>query len=247
MERSRARPGRCERSARIGPRRSGAIIRLLRRASPGVSASKADAVSVEAMKAAPQTSTERSRDGMRFGQIATATAGRHHGGATSRRPRSHGQSDEPALGSRARTGSGGRAPLRTGFRGVGPPTYQPTPSWPFLGLAAQAGGRSSSRGGVPVRALSRAGARPSRETRELSLTPRSDAHSRPIFYSLSQRRCYARRGMDRPAGRHAGLRPCFHVLLSAAWKRGHAQANDRHSSRVFAMPARGFAQTTRNR
>jgi hypothetical protein len=67
-----------------------------------------------------------------------------------------------------------------------------------------------------------------------------------IFYSLPRRRCYARHGVDRPASRHAGLRSCFHVLLSAAWKRGHAQANDRHSSRVFAMPPRGFARTTRN-
>ncbi|HZZ21621.1 MAG TPA: hypothetical protein VFE60_03150 [Roseiarcus sp.] len=32
----------------------------------------------------------------------------------------------------------------------------------------------------------------------------------------------------------------------AAWKCNHAQANDRHSSRVFAMPPRGFAPTTRN-
>jgi hypothetical protein len=32
----------------------------------------------------------------------------------------------------------------------------------------------------------------------------------------------------------------------AAWKCSHAQANDRHSSRVFAMPPRGFARTTRN-
>ena len=28
---------------------------------------------------------------------------------------------------------------------------------------------------------------------------------RPIFYSLPQRRCYARHGVDRPASRHAGL------------------------------------------
>ena len=75
---------------------------------------------------------------------------------------------------------------------------------------------------------------------------RSDAQSRPIFYSLPRRRCYARHGVDRPASRHAGLRSCFHVLLSAAWKRGHAQANDRHSSRVFAMRPRGFTRTTRN-
>ena len=31
------------------------------------------------------------------------------------------------------------------------------------------------------------------------------AQSRPIFYSLPQRRCYAWRGVDRPASRHAGL------------------------------------------
>ena len=30
------------------------------------------------------------------------------------------------------------------------------------------------------------------------------AQPRPIFYSLPQRRCYARRGVDRPASRHAG-------------------------------------------
>jgi hypothetical protein len=40
--------------------------------------------------------------------------------------------------------------------------------------------------------------------------------------------------------------PCFHVLLSAAWKHGHAQANGRLSSCVFAMAPRGFARTTRN-
>ena len=51
--------------------------------------------------------------------------------------------------------------------------------------------------------------------------------------------------IDRPVDTQ-GCAPCFHVLLSAAWKRGHAQANDRHSSRVFAMPPRGFARTTRN-
>src|SRR5271165_6033050 len=51
--------------------------------------------------------------------------------------------------------------------------------------------------------------------------------------------------IDRPVDTQ-GCAPCFHVLLSAAWKRGHAQANDRRSSRVFAMPLRGFARTTRN-
>ena len=40
---------------------------------------------------------------------------------------------------------------------------------------------------------------------------RSDAQSRPIFYSLPQRRCYARRGVDRPASRQAGLHSRFHV------------------------------------
>jgi hypothetical protein len=49
--------------------------------------------------------------------------------------------------------------------------------------------------------------------------------------------------IDRPVDTQ-GCAPCFHVLLSAACKRGHAQANDRHSSRVFAMPPRGFARTT---
>ena len=42
----------------------------------------------------------------------------------------------------------------------------------------------------------------------------------------------------------------LHSLLprppSAAWKCSHAQAEERHSSRVFAMPPRGFARTTRN-
>ncbi|MGA8444810.1 MAG: hypothetical protein WB766_06395 [Roseiarcus sp.] len=51
--------------------------------------------------------------------------------------------------------------------------------------------------------------------------------------------------IDRPVDTQ-GRAPCFHVLLSAAWKHGHAQANDRHSSRVFAMAPRGFARTTRN-
>ena len=35
--------------------------------------------------------------------------------------------------------------------------------------------------------------------------------SRPIFYSLPRRRCYARHGVDRPASRHAGLHSRFHV------------------------------------
>ena len=51
--------------------------------------------------------------------------------------------------------------------------------------------------------------------------------------------------IDRPVDTQ-GCAPCFHVLLSAACKRSHAQANDRHSYRVFAMPPRGFARTTRN-
>jgi hypothetical protein len=51
--------------------------------------------------------------------------------------------------------------------------------------------------------------------------------------------------IDRPVDTQ-GRAPCFHVLLSAAWKRGHAQANDRHSSCIVAMPPRGFARTTRN-
>jgi hypothetical protein len=51
--------------------------------------------------------------------------------------------------------------------------------------------------------------------------------------------------IDRPVDTQ-GLRSCFHVFLSAAWKRSHAQANDRHSSRVFETPPGGFAQTTRN-
>ena len=45
--------------------------------------------------------------------------------------------------------------------------------------------------------------------------------------------------IDRPVDTQ-GLRSCFHVFLSAAWKRSHAQANDRHSSGVFAMPHRGL-------
>ena len=40
---------------------------------------------------------------------------------------------------------------------------------------------------------------------------RFDAQSRPIFYSLPQRRCYARRGVDRLASRDAGLHSRFHV------------------------------------
>ena len=39
----------------------------------------------------------------------------------------------------------------------------------------------------------------------------SEGQSRPIFYSLPRRRCYARHGVDRPAGRHAGLHSRFHV------------------------------------
>jgi hypothetical protein len=50
--------------------------------------------------------------------------------------------------------------------------------------------------------------------------------------------------IDRPVDTQ-GCAPCFDVLLSAAWKRGHAQANDRYSYRVFAMPPRGFVRTTR--
>ena len=38
--------------------------------------------------------------------------------------------------------------------------------------------------------------------------------------------------IDRPVDTQ-GCAPCFHVLLSAAWKRCHAQANDRHSSRII--------------
>ena len=72
------------------------------------------------------------------------------------------------------------------------------------------------------------------------------AQSRPIFYSLPRRRVMLGTAwIDRPVDTQ-GRAPCFHVLLSAAWKHGHAQANDRHSSRVFAMPPRGFARTTRN-
>ena len=53
---------------------------------------------------------------------------------------------------------------------------------------------------------------------------RSDAQSRPIFYSLPRRRCYARRGLDRPASRHAGLLSLLPRPLSAAWKCSHALA-----------------------
>jgi hypothetical protein len=38
---------------------------------------------------------------------------------------------------------------------------------------------------------------------------------RPILYSLPRRRCYARHGVDRPAGRHAGPRSLLPRLLSA--------------------------------
>ena len=51
--------------------------------------------------------------------------------------------------------------------------------------------------------------------------------------------------IDRPVDTQ-GLRSLLPRPPRAAWKRGHAQANDRHSSRVFATPPRGFARTTRN-
>ena len=49
---------------------------------------EADAALVEAMKAVPQASTEWSRDGMRFGQIAAATTGQRATGRAARRRRS---------------------------------------------------------------------------------------------------------------------------------------------------------------
>jgi hypothetical protein len=70
------------------------------------------------------------------------------------------------------------------------------------------------------------------------------AQSRPIP-SLSDGVMLGAAWIDRPVDTQ-GCAPCFDVLLSAAWKRGHAQANDRRSSRVLAMPSRGFARTTRN-
>ena len=76
--------------------------------------------------------------------------------------------------------------------------------------------------------------------------PRSDAQFGPSSIpSLGDRVMLNTAWIDRPVDTQ-GRAPCFHVLLSAAWKRSHAQANDRHSSRVFAMPPRGFARTTRN-
>src|SRR5580658_10584744 len=48
----------------------------------------------------------------------------------------------------------------------------------------------------------------------------SDAQSRPIFYSLPQRRCYARHGVDRPAGRHAG--PALPASTSSLVQHGNA-------------------------
>ena len=44
-----------------------------------------------------------------------------------------------------------------------------------------------------------------------STSPTGPHAVRLIFYSLPQRRCYARHGVDRPAGRHAGLHSRFHV------------------------------------
>ena len=79
-------------------------------------------------------------------------------------------------------------------------------------------------------------------THRSGLKPRWEASSIP---SLGDGVMLGTAWIDRPVDTQ-GRAPCFHVLLSAAWKHGHAQVNDRHSSRVFAMPPRGFARTTRN-
>jgi hypothetical protein len=85
-----------------------------------------------------------------------------------------------------------------------------------------------------------------RKARWATVRARSDRQSPLIFYSsLGDRVMLGTAWIDRPVDTQ-GCAPCFHVLLSAAWKRAHAQANDRRSSRVFAMPPRGFARTTRN-
>jgi hypothetical protein len=54
--------------------------------------------------------------------------------------------------------------------------------------------------------------------------PLPAAAPRPHDYPVRQRRCYARRGVDRPASRHAGLHSRFHVPFRAAWKCSHAHA-----------------------
>ena len=51
--------------------------------------------------------------------------------------------------------------------------------------------------------------------------------------------------IDRPVDTQ-DLHFLLYALPSAAWMCSHAQANDRHSSRVLAMLPRGFARTTRN-
>ena len=104
---------------------------------------------------------------------------------------------------------------------------------------------SEAGGGLRVRRLAPR-RRPGREAKLLSLSPRSDAQSRPSSIpSLGDGVMLGAAWIDRPVDTQ-GRAPCFHVLLSAAWKHGHAQANDRHSSRVFATPPRGFARTIRN-
>ena len=58
------------------------------------------------------------------------------------------------------------------------------------------------------------------------------AQSRPIFYSLPRRRCYAGHGVDRPASRHAGLRSRFHV------------PSVQHGSAAMPMPLRPVDQAS---
>ena len=76
--------------------------------------------------------------------------------------------------------------------------------------------------------------------------PRSDASLGPISIpSLGNGVMLGTAWIDRPVDTQ-GLRSLLPRPPRAAWKRGHAQANDRHSSRVFATPPRGLARTTRN-
>ena len=78
------------------------------------------------------------------------------------------------------------------------------------GSWSDAGPLGTAQGaGPPPSAFLRQGATAARPRRLLvryERAGRRPAQSRPIFYSLPRRRCYARDGVDRPASRHAGLR-----------------------------------------
>ena len=82
-----------------------------------------------------------------------------------------------------------------------------------LRLANARGGRPSQGHARPGRELQR---RDTEAGDGIGLAMRAIAwlavaQSRPILYSLPQRRCYARHVVDRPASRHAGLHSRFHV------------------------------------